>query len=172
MTRKQNSFFRDLTFHVNRRNFGRNIPSTDIDFLEYDNFQPVDIREFKNKNSNWRSGERTASIKATFNLAKMANIPFYIIEHNDDFSSISICQIKKWNRNVPVVFNEQNMTLPEYVKSLYKARNRTFPDSVYVPNTLTQINIPHIICHLFEELEQDDRVELLNMLNKFYLNSE
>ncbi len=166
-TRQQNSYFRDLTFHVNRRKFGYNIPATDLDFLEYDNFQPIDLREFKNKKSGWREGNRTASVRAVYNLAKCANIPFYVIEHNDNYSEITVCFIEGWNEGIPQL-SEQTMTLPDYVSSLYKIRNRDVPETILIPESLSSIILPHLIYYLVRELKPNERLVLLKNLVRYY----
>lgn len=167
MTRQQNSYFRDLTFHVYRRKLGSNIPATDLDFLEYDNFQPVDLREFKNDKSKWREGKRTASIRATYNLAKKANIPFYIIEHNDNYSNLCLCKVIDIKGTIPIT-EDQKMTLPQYIENLYKSRGRELPEGMNLPLSFNAITPTGLIIELFLEMEEKNKSEvpfLLNFLN-------
>lgn len=118
------TFKRDMSFHIARRRFGYNLPATDIDFLEYDNKQPVLLWEAKSTRSGWRNGKRTASMEAQWNLAMRAEIPYRIVEHNEDWSIVSVCNVSDWNKGLPVIESEQEMTLREFVTWLYEKRGR------------------------------------------------
>lgn len=124
MSRPEMSFQRDMSFHVARRKFGRNAPATDIDFLEYDNLEPVLLWEAKSTRSRWRSGVRTASMIVQWKLAAMAGVPYVVVEHNDKWSTITVCEIGDWEGRKPVISNEWQMTLKQFVAWLYEIRGR------------------------------------------------
>lgn len=122
--REEITFARDMTFHLARRKYGSNIPATDIDFLEYDHKQPVLLWEAKSTKSGWRDGIRTASMEAQWNLACHAGIPYRVVEHNKDWSELSVCTIAKWEGKKPIIETEIAMSLFEFVSWLYEIRGR------------------------------------------------
>lgn len=141
MSRHEMTFKRDMSFHVARRRFGYNIPATDIDFLEYDRLEPVLLWEAKSNRSSWRNGNRTASMVVQWKLANMAGIPYAVVEHNDEWSEITVCKIDDWKDKKPIIADEQKMTLKQFVSWLYEIRNRRVPLvlSNIVPDELKQI---------------------------------
>lgn len=132
MSRPEMSFRRDMSFHVARRKFGYNIPATDIDFLEYDNLEPVLLWEAKSTRSQWRSGVRTASMVVQWKLARMANVPYAVVEHNDDWSMLIVCEVDDWEDKVPIIVNEQKMTLKQFVTWLYEIRDREIESELVI----------------------------------------
>lgn len=124
MSRPEMTHARDMTFHIARREFGFNIPVTDLDFLEFDNFEPVLLWEAKSIKSHWRDGKRTAGMKAQWNLAKRANVPYVVVEHNEDWSEVTVCKVGNWERMQPIILSEQAMTLKQFVSWLYEVRDR------------------------------------------------
>jgi len=166
MPRYQKTFYRDLTFHVNRRKFGSNIPATDIDFLEYDNRQPISLSELKDKRSHWRKGTSWANIEATWNLAERANIPYYITEYAEDWSEISICRIGGIKGKIPIIDEERIVTLSGYIEHLYTIRNREVPAHIkrVIPQKLEPATRERIILELWNELNPSERKELKKKL--------
>lgn len=155
MTRHEMSFRRDMSFHVARRKFGYNAPATDIDFLEYDNLEPVLLWEAKSIKSRWRNGRRTASMIVQWKLSKLAGIPYVVVEHNDKWSKITVFKIGGWKHKVPIISDERKMTLRQFVAWLYKIRGRTIESELnsrntkqtwldIVPNELEQITFGKI----------------------------
>ena len=128
MTRPEYSFERDFTFHLARRRFGRNIPATDIDFLEFDNLRPVLVWEAKSNQSKWRTGVRTASMVAQWRLATQANIEYRVVEHSHDWSQLCIVKVRGWYKMGylwrPHIESEITMSLPEFLAWLYSVRDR------------------------------------------------
>jgi hypothetical protein len=139
VTRREKSFRRDMTFHVNRRNYGRNIPATDIDFLEYDNHKPILLWEAKSDKSRWRNGVRTSGMRAQYKLAQMAEIYYRVVENSDDWSQIAMYKVLGWNGATPIVERTAMFTLREFVEALYIFRKREFPGGIAVPDELEQI---------------------------------
>lgn len=184
MPRFQKSFFRDLTFLYHRRNFGRNIPATDIDCLEFDRLQPLCLWEAKLKGSKWREGSST--IATQFLLSQQAEIGYFVAEHNTDWSKITVCGLSgldtshsKWKPK-PVIQSETGYGLQDFVKMLYTLRNRRIEDELQeasatlpirilrnwreiVPRKLTPINRKQLILELWRELTKKERKELLEI---------
>ena len=140
MARKEQSFSRDMTFHVNRRGYGNNIPATDLDFVEFDNLEPVLIWEAKSDKSHWKEGRRTASIIVQWKIAKRANITYRIVEHADDWSIIHSYEILSWDKMKPEYRLVGTFTLPQFVKALYQVRNRQMPKNLNVPDRLEPVS--------------------------------
>ena len=140
MGRREYSHSRDMTFHVNRRNYGKNIPATDLDFVEFDNLEPVLIWEAKSHMSHWKQGRRTASMLVQWKIAQRAGIKYRVIEHNDDWSIIRSYKILSWDRLKPNVVEIGTYTLPKFVEALYKIRGREKPEWIKVPDRLEPIS--------------------------------
>ena len=140
MGRREYSYSRDMTFHINRRNYGRNIPATDIDFVEYDNLEPVLIWEAKSDKSHWKQGRRTASMIVQWKIAQRAGIEYRVIEANNDWSVIQSYKILGWDRMKPRIAKAGTYTLPEFITALYKIRGRELPDWLQVPDKLEPIS--------------------------------
>jgi len=139
MARQEKSFARDMTFHINRRAYGKDIPATDIDFLEFDKLEPVLLWEAKSDKSHWRKGRRTASMIAQWKLAERAEIPYRVIEHSDDWSQVTVYEVKEWKGWMPIIGKETAMTLTEWIAALYAIRKREVPNGVKVPDKLGAI---------------------------------
>ena len=133
--RKEKLHRRDMTFHTNRRHYG-SLSATDIDFLEYKyNGSEIELLllwEAKLSRSNWRGkSSDTSSMEAQWTLAKQAGIPYVVIEHNDTWSEITICEIDSWEhfwegkpKLRPVISKERKMTLKQFVSWLYEIRGK------------------------------------------------
>jgi hypothetical protein len=131
--RKEITHRRDMTFHVNRRDYG-SLSATDIDFLEYKyNGNEVELLllwEAKLSNSNWRSKQSgISSMEAQWTLAKRAGVPYVVVEHDEAWSKIVICRVDDWKHSwegrpmlEPVISSEQEMTLKQFVSWLYGIR--------------------------------------------------
>lgn len=141
--RREETFERDMTFHVNRRRYGKNVPATDIDFLEYDHHIPVLLWEAKSHRSKWKEGRRTSSMRAQWKLAQMAGIDYAVVEHTDDWSAIAVYTIGSWEKQKPIIANEIHMSLPQFVKWLYIIRGREMPQVIRIPNSLNPIIFSH-----------------------------
>jgi len=140
MGRREYSYSRDMTFHINRRGYGKDIPATDIDFVEYDNLEPVLIWEAKSDKSHWKQGRRTASMIVQWKIAQRANIKYRVIENSDNWSVIRSYKILGWDRMRPKVEQVGVYTLPEFIQALYKIRGREIPSWVNVPDELEPIS--------------------------------
>ena len=157
MTRPEYSYKRDMTFHINRRQYGRDAPSTDIDFLEFDNYHPVLLWELKSVQSKWKSGHRTASMVPQFILACRARIEYRVVENNKDWSELVVYSLRGWYKKqihgsrgpyhvwIPIIESRTVLTLPEFVCWLYEIRGRTltiahgFTIEHYIPDSLKPI---------------------------------
>jgi len=168
------TFYRDYTFHGYRRLFGENIPATDIDFLEFDNHQPIAILEQKTQNSHWREGIRTDGLIAMWHLANKADIPLYVAENNLDWTRVAICAIGGFDETVPqIVENETVTDIRGLVRFQYDMRGRKVPLGVGMrleeqgpgvcPGILTK---PNLIIELFGELSRDEKTDVLEKLQE------
>ena len=148
MARSEYSYKRDMTFHVNRRKYGYNIPATDIDFLEFDNYQPVLLWEAKSLRSKWKEGYRTASMVVQFKLACRAGIEYRVVENNKNWSKLIVYKLRGWHKGstwIPIIESSTILTLREFVCWLYEIRGRTltiahgFTIEHYIPDSLKPI---------------------------------
>ena len=160
------TFYRDLTFHSARRSYGNNIPCTDLDFVEYDHLIPVALKELKSRRSHWREGRRTASARVQLKIAQMLGIPYFIDEHSDDFSSVSVCRISEFNGRMPVIENESQLSLIEYVEHLYTIREREMPELVRirVPERLEPVTRLKYAEHLVDEMTDSEKQALIDYI--------
>lgn len=130
---QEKTFKRDMTLHVARREWGKKLLTTDIDFLEFDydnDLEPIMLIEIKSLRSGWRNGKRTASMIAQWKLAKKADIPYTVVEHNDEWSEMIVCEIDSLDlkSGIPSISKEQKMTLKQFVMWLYGIRGMKITD--------------------------------------------
>lgn len=182
MPHYQGTFYRDQTFLFNRREFGRNIPATDIDCLEFDRLEPICLWEAKSGRSSWRMG--SSSIAAQYLLAERAGVNYFVAEHNPDWSRIIVCHLSGLDREArkwtppPIIENETTYDLRGFVKMLYSLRDRNIENELRmrsgdlsvgiiktwkdtVPLRLEPIGRKQIISELWQELSAKDKSELL-----------
>lgn len=148
MAKKELTHKRDMTFHVNRREYGDNIPATDIDFLEYDRWQPKMLLELKSSRA-W-AAQNNSNVIVQYRLAQMADILYRVVESNKNWSQLTVIEIslvepeQKENQKPQKprikIENETTMELPDFVAWLYKIRGYDIAKELR-PNRLLNIKL-------------------------------
>jgi len=128
MTKDERTGWRDLRLSEKHREWGTNVPATDIDyFLEYDNAKACAIIEYKHQLAaplDWDDPNRNALI----DLGDRARVPVLEARYSDDFFTWTITPLNekaKW-----FVSETTKMYEEEYVKLLYRIRGRAVPEEI------------------------------------------
>lgn len=162
--RKERTHYRDKTFDFYRRDIHRKLYSTDLDAVEYFNSSPIDIREYKSRRSGWKE-KTNYGVLVQAKLAQRAGLPYYVIEHDDDWQSVDIytVQIKDWAYAVKKVWE---IGLQRYLIWLFEIREldhkREKPTSL--PTSFEPITKQKVILRLWNELSQPEKAVLLQEL--------
>lgn len=87
----EQTLYRDLELCNLHREWGYDVPACDIDFLEYDNCNPVALIEYK-KRADWRTTilNKDANLMALTRLGNRAKIPVYCVFYNPDRSMFRV----------------------------------------------------------------------------------
>ena len=92
--KSEHTFERDLTLCTLHRQWGYDVPATDIDFLEYDNRNPNALVEYK-KRDNWRTApvDKDANLTALIRLGNRAQIPVFCVFYKPDHSMFRVIPV-------------------------------------------------------------------------------
>ena len=131
--RAERTGWRDRDLSARHRHWGRDCPATDIDFLEFDNCEPVALLEFKHERAQ-PYNRFSASIRACRKLGDAAGVPFFVVIRADDFSWFEInaenqIAVDKFT-GAHIRERSRRVTEEKFVRFLYWLRNREAPETV------------------------------------------
>lgn len=156
---EQGTHYRDKTFDFYRRLYGK-LFSTDIDVVEFYNREPIDIREYKSRRSGWKNG-MNASVIVQARLAERADLPYFVIEHDDDWQKADIYKISIDGKTYRIEDHKET-TLQKYLIWLYQIHGLKRPRQL--PTRFEPITRSRVILNLWDELSQDEKSTLLQDL--------
>ena len=126
MSSNERSGWRDEAISRKHREWGRDVPAVDIDFLmaEYDQAEPVAIIEYKQENAK-PIPAKDANLRTIARLADKAGIPAFVVRYAEDlswFKARALNDLGKQMQPAAATYSEA-----EYVKFLYEMRGREVP---------------------------------------------
>lgn len=126
MSSAERSGWRDEAISRKHREWGKDVPAVDIDFLmaEYDRAEPVAIIEYKQECAKpIPSGD--PNLRTIANLADKADLPAFVVRYGADLSWFKARALNGKGREVlPGIATYSE---PEYVTFLYELRGRAVP---------------------------------------------
>jgi hypothetical protein len=127
--RKERTGWRDEAISRRHREWGYDLPITNIDFLvvDYDRAKPVAIIEYKHERA-LLSNTSSASYRAIGELCNLANIPFFVVQYKGDFTIWTLIPVNKKAREI--IGETKKLSEYDYVDFLYKLRGRVMPDNI------------------------------------------
>ena len=134
--RQERTGFRDESISKRHRDWGFDVPATDIDFLmiEYDYGSPKGLIEYKNENANvdfnklTDNGAAPQSYKAIKLLADKSKIPFLVVIYTTDLTQYFVIPMNDYAKKY--VSKETLLSETQYVELLYKIRGRFMPQKI------------------------------------------
>lgn len=161
--RKEGTHYRDKTFDFHRRRIHKSLYSTDLDAVEFFNCEPIDIREYKSRRSGWKSG-KNKSITVQAKLAQRADLPYFVVEHDDDWENIKVykVQISGWKYKAELFWE---IGLQRYLMWLFEIRGLDYKrEKPKLPISFEPITRQKVILRLWDELTQSEKAVLLQEL--------
>lgn len=137
-SRPERTGWRDERLSRRRRLWGYDVPSVDLDFVlvEYDNFQPVALIEWKNCDGFDRDVARelrSASARVLKNLGDRARLPtFFCLYRTAPWRFRVVYANEAGRRSLGVEWETEFVDFGEagFVRFLYALRSRPCPDAV------------------------------------------
>lgn len=155
--------YRDKTFDFYRRFVHKKLYSTDLDAVEFFNWEPIDIREYKSRQSKWKKGYN-AGVFVQARLAERAGLDHFVIEHDDDWQTIDMYKIELKNRFYTVK-HLWHAALQGYLMSLFEIRGLDYrQEKPELFTRLEPITREKVILSLWNELSQGKKKSLLQKL--------
>lgn len=127
MSANERSGWRDQALSLRHRDWGRDCPAIDLDFVltEYDHADPVALIEYKERSAHVRA--KDPNIRTLQNLASRANLPLFMAFYDNQQWWFKVYPVNVAARELlpdPAIMSER-----EYVAFLYRVRHRTFRDA-------------------------------------------
>lgn len=139
MSAHERTGWRDTDLSNRHRLWGKNVPATDIDFVEYDNSAPKSIFEWKHEGSQFLRDDTTTTVKRI--IADKCGIPFFMVVRDSMMTCFYVHAKNIFARNflenygikesIYKIEGEDN-----FVCFLYNTRGREAPDAIlsYIRN--------------------------------------
>jgi hypothetical protein len=86
---------RDMELSLLHRKWGWDVPTVDIDFLEYDRANPIALIEYKGR-EDWETAtvpRNSANLKALIKLAVRAKVPVFCVFYKPDHSMFRVIDL-------------------------------------------------------------------------------
>ena len=133
MSKYERSGWRDEKLSKRHRDWGKDCPMADIDFLviEYDCAVPKALVEYKHEQQsveNFLKYLKGSNCKAIGHLGDMAQLPAFVVRYKDDLSAYHARPINAVAREwLP---KPKTMAESEWVSFLYRLRGREIPQEI------------------------------------------